>query len=116
MIPQVPLEPARVRLPEQLELAVGLRDAALPSQFRDLCVPVLRRAQLGRELRGYFARLRRAYGEGSPSASEPFDTADRAWGLMSSAEYATILARCYTRDYLPRFTRLGIDPASAWGD
>lgn len=38
----------------------------------------------------------------------------RAWGLISRAEYADVLARCVKRDYQPRFARCGIEISDAF--
>jgi hypothetical protein len=70
------------------------------------------RALVTRELPTYFARLQRAY---APSALPvDIDDEDRAWGLMATARYASILARTLERDWVPRFGRLGFDAATSW--
>jgi len=69
------------------------------------------RALVARELPVYFARIRRAYGAGR---SESLDAADRAWGLMPPARYASVLERTVERDWVPRFGRLGFDARAAW--
>jgi hypothetical protein len=74
------------------------------------------------ELPALFAALERNYGGGDPghAAAEPGsppDTVtadDRAWGLAPAGDYAAILTATFDRDYLPRFTARGIDPAAAW--
>ena len=81
--------------------------------------PVLRQQLLG-ELAGLFGSVRASYGA-FPAESEldaerdgEMDPADRAWGLMPPALYHSALERTFERDYLPRFTRLQIDPTPAW--
>ena len=79
--------------------------------------PVLRQQLLG-ELAGLFGSVRASYGA-IPSELDieldvEMDPADRAWGLMPPALYRSALERTFERDYLPRFTRLQIDPTPAW--
>lgn len=38
---------------------------------------------------------------------------ERAWGLMSGAEYAAALAETVRRDYIPRFAELGVETDEA---
>lgn len=59
-----------------------------------------------------FAQLERSYGD--PGGAPALSAGDRAWGLAPVDEYAAILRRTFERDYLPRFTARGIDPAAAW--
>ncbi|MEZ4439771.1 MAG: ferritin-like domain-containing protein [Polyangiaceae bacterium] len=66
------------------------------------------------ELPGMFARLRKNYAPVGGEHKTTISDADRAWGLMPIASYREMLDRCYERDYLPRFERLGFDPAPAW--
>jgi hypothetical protein len=61
----------------------------------------------------YFARIREAYGV-SIRHLDKIPPDDRAWGLMPPAEYAAIVERTFTRDWLPRFGKLGIDAQRAW--
>ena len=61
-----------------------------------------------------FARVRGVYGGARLAAIEVIDPADRAWGLMAPAEYPRILARALERDWIPRFTKRGIDARAAW--
>jgi hypothetical protein len=67
------------------------------------------RAFVQSHLPAMLARVHGNYGQADFAArtAEP-DPADAAWGLISAAEYAEILARCIERDYVPRFQRVGI--------
>ena len=40
--------------------------------------------------------------------------AERHWGLAPAADYAAVLARCVTRELVPRFAERGIDARAAW--
>lgn len=73
--------------------------------------PALRR-QLTRELPGLFGVVHSSYAAVAPDCE--MDPADRAWGLMPAALYRSAVERTFERDYLPRFTRLQIDPTPAW--
>jgi len=66
------------------------------------------------DLPAMFTQLEHNYGEAGPGVASPISADDRAWGLAPAAEYAEILARTFERDYLPRFSARGIDPAPAW--
>jgi hypothetical protein len=71
------------------------------------------RALATRELPGWFAKLHAAYGASMRHvATMPDD--DRAWGLMSPAEYLATVERALGRDWIPRFAKLGIDAKAAW--
>ena len=63
-----------------------------------------------------FASLQRSYVQSDlpTRKTEPDDEAE-TWGLMHSIRYAEILQRCFERDYVPRFHRVGIDARAAWG-
>ncbi|MFO0576161.1 MAG: hypothetical protein U1A78_19330 [Polyangia bacterium] len=52
--------------------------------------------------------------ETEPRADAEMDPAERAWGLMPPALYRSAVERTFERDYVPRFTRLHIDPTAAW--
>ncbi len=68
----------------------------------------------GRELPGMFKRLRASYApRGAEKEIEIPDT-ERAWGLMPTAAYGTVLEQVLERDYTPRFARFGIDAPAAW--
>lgn len=64
------------------------------------------RVPLQSNLKAMFARLTANYG--SASEDTKLSDAEREWGLISRGEYAEILERCLSRDYLPRFVRCGI--------
>lgn len=78
------------------------------------------REQLERELPDLFGGIHRSYAASAPETepeTEPeseMDPAERAWGLMPPALYHRAVERTFERDYLPRFTRLQIDPTAAW--
>lgn len=69
--------------------------------------PIRERVQ--QALPGMLARVRRNYGQSDfdQRHDEPTDT-DAAWGLIPTPRYAEILERCITRDYAPRFERVGL--------
>lgn len=69
------------------------------------------------ELPALFSHLEHNYGVQGAADLDPtggITADDRAWGLAPPRDYAEILAATYERDYLPRFTARGIDPAPAW--
>lgn len=68
------------------------------------------RAELPQML-GYLATQ---YGYFAAPTLEGLSPAERAWGLMKVAEYGAIVQRTFTRDWLPRFTKRGVDAESAW--
>lgn len=72
------------------------------------------RAVLDRELEGMFRRIRSSYAPEGGQKQTTIPQADRTWGLMAMARYAEILERTYTRDYKPRFAKLGVDSDPAW--
>lgn len=61
----------------------------------------------------YFQKIQRSYGATLKHLSN-MPATDRAWGLMPPAEYAAIVERTLTRDWIPRFGALGIDAQRAW--
>lgn len=72
-------------------------------------------------LPGLFAGVKESYGEagagieGERRAPAQFDWAQaRRWGLMPVPDYARILARCFERDYVPRFEKRDIDARALW--
>lgn len=75
--------------------------------------PALRQ-QIDRELPALFSGVHTSYASPGTSPEEEMDPADRAWGLMPTALYRSTVERTFERDYLPRFTRLQIDPTPAW--
>lgn len=66
------------------------------------------------ELPALFDQLEHNYGAADAAADAAITADDRAWGLAPPREYAAILAATFDRDYRPRFTARGIDPAAAW--
>ncbi|MBX3128581.1 MAG: ferritin-like domain-containing protein [Polyangiaceae bacterium] len=71
-------------------------------------------ALAGRELPSMFKRLRASYAPRGAEQERELPPAERAWGLMPTATYGSILAQVLERDYVPRFARFGIDAAAAW--
>ncbi|MFO0628584.1 MAG: ferritin-like domain-containing protein [Polyangiales bacterium] len=72
------------------------------------------RALLGRELPRFFARVRESYAPAFARTYDHIAEADRAWGLIAPARYAEVVRRTLTRDWKPRFARLGVDAVGAW--
>lgn len=74
------------------------------------------RTWVSRALPEMFVNLRHSYGQSdyAERIDEPDDD-DAKWGLMPSSRYHEILLRTVERDYVPRFTRIGIDARAAWG-
>ena len=68
------------------------------------------------ELPRYFARIRTVYAPSTAKTRTTIDEADRAWGLIAPARYGEILRRTVSRDWVPRFAKLGIDARVAWGE
>lgn len=71
------------------------------------------RAVATQALPHYFRRLRQSYGADLRHLAT-MPNADRMWGLMPPAEYATIVERTLTRDWERRFGAVGIDARAAW--
>jgi hypothetical protein len=71
------------------------------------------RALVERELPAQLAEVRAVYAApddaGDDGDAGACSRADRAWGLMPRRSYAEIFDATLTRDYIPRFARLGID-------
>lgn len=61
----------------------------------------------------YFGKIQMSYGA-SAKHLVSIPAADRAWGLMPPAEYAAIVERTFTRDWIPRFGAVGVDAPAAW--
>lgn len=73
------------------------------------------RAVTTQALPRYFSAVRASYGAAQAHLSVlPPD--DRAWGLMPPAEYAAVVERTLTRDWIPRFGELDIDARRAWDE
>jgi hypothetical protein len=69
------------------------------------------RVLIDNELPGYFAQLRASY---LRTGGTLISAEDRSWGLMDLAQYAQAVDSALTRDWLPRFAKLGIDARVAW--
>jgi hypothetical protein len=67
------------------------------------------RALVQQALPALLQGVRRNYGQADfeHRGDEPDDD-DTAWGLLPTARYAEILARCEARDYAPRLSRVGL--------
>lgn len=67
------------------------------------------RQELSAQLPAMLERLWQSYAP-AETATGPAELTDEehAWGLMAPSRYAVVLSRCYQRDLLPRFARLGI--------
>lgn len=72
------------------------------------------RVLIARELPGFFQRVRGVYSHSVLRMRTTIDDADRGWGLMPPAQYAATVSRTLTRDWVPRFGKLGIDAQKAW--
>lgn len=72
------------------------------------------RSFVDRELPGFFARIRQSYAPAFARRHDAISDEDRAWGLMPPARYAEVVHRCFSRDWIPRFKRLGVDAERAW--
>lgn len=72
------------------------------------------REQIEHELPGLFGVVQSSYAATETETEPAMDPDERAWGLMPSALYRSAVERTFERDYLPRFTRLQIDPTAAW--
>ncbi len=70
-------------------------------------------AAVQQELPLLFAQLESNYGAGRSDSDQVTD-AERAWGLVATAEYAQLLDKTFERDWRPRFGERGIDPTPAW--
>jgi hypothetical protein len=67
-----------------------------------------------RELPNMFKRVRHAYAPEGARDETSIPDAERAWGLMPNGWYGKILEEVLERDYIPRFSAVGIDARSAW--
>lgn len=72
------------------------------------------RALIVRELPRWFARVRQSYAPAFARTYNAIAESDRAWGLMPPARYVDVVERTFTRDWSPRFAKLGIDASTAW--
>lgn len=85
----------------------------LPWLLEHPLAPLVRQT-IERELPSFFARIRSVYAPPGAAARQTISADDRAWGLMPPAKYAQVLRRALDRDWIPRFSRLGIDANKAW--
>jgi len=67
------------------------------------------------ELPGAFERVRALYAPPDAQGESTLGPGDSSWGLMPAARYGELLRMTLERDYVPRFSRLGIDARAAWG-
>ncbi len=74
------------------------------------------RAFVGRELAGWFRRIRRSYAPAFAEDAREVDAVSCAWGLMAPARYAAVVARTWERDWRPRFAKVGVDASGAWAE
>lgn len=72
------------------------------------------RPLIERELPTWFARLRAAYAPVTTGNERDMPESERAWGLMPLALYRSSVDKALTRDWIPRFARLGFDARAAW--
>lgn len=67
--------------------------------------PALRK-KLQAELPAMVTAIARSYGNAQDASA--LSEEERSWGLISGADYAEVLQRCYQRDYVPRFEACGV--------
>lgn len=100
-----------------------LRDEVRHRNFGWTCLKwLLEEHPMGAELRGlverelpsWFGRVRAVYAPTGAAELRTVPEADRAWGLMAPATYASVLHRTLERDWTPRFGKLGIDAKAAF--
>ncbi|MDB5220144.1 MAG: uncharacterized protein JWO86_8071 [Myxococcaceae bacterium] len=72
------------------------------------------RALVVAELPRWFARLRASYAPPARGVERVVTPEERAWGLMPVSLYRAAVEKTITRDWEPRFARLGIDARRAW--
>jgi hypothetical protein len=107
--------PARRVLDRVLRDEVRHRDFgwALLTWLLEQSMAAQLRALASRELPRAFGALRLSYGASIRHMTH-IPEADKKWGLMPPADYAAIVERTLTRDWIPRFGALGIDAQRAW--
>lgn len=81
-----------------------LLDGPMAPQLRAVAVQALPR---------YFMQIQASYGA-SLKHLTTMPEEDRAWGLMPPAEYAAVVEKTLTRDWVRRFGAVGIDAQAAW--
>jgi len=67
------------------------------------------RALVVRELPAWLSRVHASYVPATTFADARITAADRAWGLMPPSLYRAAVDKASTRDWTPRFAKLGID-------
>lgn len=72
------------------------------------------RALVVAELPRWFARLRASYAPPPRGVERVVTPEERAWGLMPVSLYRAAVEKTITRDWEPRFARVGIDARKAW--
>jgi hypothetical protein len=72
------------------------------------------RALIVAELPRWFARLRASYAPPPRGVERVVTPEERAWGLMPVSLYRAAVEKTITRDWEPRFARVGIDARKAW--
>jgi hypothetical protein len=77
--------------------------------------PVVRDV-IAQELADAFAQLRSGYAPPPGTRGVEVTDDERTWGLISDFRDAEIITRAFERDYVPRFTRAGVDPRPAWDE
>lgn len=73
------------------------------------------RELVARELPGSFERVRAMYAPPEVQGESTLGPGDSSWGLMPAARYGQLLRMTFERDYVPRFSRVGVDARAAWG-
>ncbi len=76
-----------------------LRESPWGAELFDLCAA---------ELPGMLARVRQGYARPGDEDHTTQAAGEAAWGLLPLAEYGQVLQRTISRDYAPRFARLGL--------
>jgi 1,2-phenylacetyl-CoA epoxidase catalytic subunit len=83
-----------------------LLEGPMEAQLRAVAVQALPR---------FFMQIQTSYGATLKHLTT-MPAEDRAWGLMPPAEYAAVVERTFTRDWIPRFAAVGIDARAAWDE
>jgi len=83
-----------------------LLEGPMASQLRAVAVQALPR---------FFMQIQASYGVALKHLTA-MPAEDRAWGLMPPAEYAAVVEKTLTRDWIPRFGKVGIDARAAWDE
>jgi len=72
------------------------------------------RALVAAELPASFHRIRALYAPAQVEDEGTSPREDARWGLLAAPRYGEVLESTFERDYLPRFSRLGIDARPGW--